>query len=56
MPAREKEPLTPIHIRAGKAMVEELKRESRRTGLSRTALLKLAWRQYMDALPPRKLT
>jgi hypothetical protein len=49
MPAREKEPLKPIHIRAGKAMVEELDREMRRTGLSRTALLKIAWRQYMDA-------
>jgi Ribbon-helix-helix protein, copG family len=46
--AQPREQLKPIGIKVSEKMLQQLREEMRRTGLSRSALLKAAWADYMD--------
>ena len=51
MPKRPEQPISDkvnVHIRLTQAMLDELRRETIRTGHSRTALLRIAWAEYMQ--------
>ena len=48
--------LKPIHVRMSKAMIEEIKKEERRTGNTRSSLIRTAWAEYMERRATPKKT